>query len=93
MSLHHSFPALHIDPAGVLRPDLIPLAAFLCSAEYDDFARAIILDHAAADYPLEVLTHTTPDGWIVLDACDLEAAEEALAKGREFADVAKRGMQ
>ena len=40
--------ALYADRAGVIRPDLIPLAAFLCAEEYDDYARSLILDHAAA---------------------------------------------
>ena len=93
MSLHPNVPSRHIDRAGVLRPDLLPLAAFLCSAEYDDHARAIILDHAAAGAPLEILTHTTPDGRLILEPADLDAAEEALAKGRGFADVARGGLQ
>jgi hypothetical protein len=72
----------HVDPAGVIRADLIPLAAFLCGAEYDDHARSIILDHAAAGVPLGDLTHPTPDGWQILDRSDLDAAEAALARGR-----------
>ena len=40
--------SLIVDRAGVIRPDLTPLAAFLCAEEYDDVSRGIILDHAAA---------------------------------------------
>jgi hypothetical protein len=74
---------LHIDRAGLIRPDLIPLAAFLCAEEYDDYARSIILDHAAAGAPLRDLTIPIPgsDGWRVLEPSDLAGAEEALARG------------
>jgi hypothetical protein len=74
-------PSLHIDPSGLIRPDLIPLAAFLCAEEYGSAARSIILDHAAAGAALEVLTHPTPEGWVVLEPHDLAAAEEALRRG------------
>jgi hypothetical protein len=72
---------LHIDRAGLIRPDLIPLAAFLCAEEYD--ARSIILDHAAAGAPLRDLTIPIPgsDDWRVLEPSDLACAEEALARG------------
>jgi len=72
-----------VDRAGVIRPDLIPLAAFLCAEEYDDYARSLILDHAAAGAPLRDLTIPAPgsDGWRVLEPCDLAGAEEALARG------------
>jgi hypothetical protein len=93
MSTRPTFPSLHIDRAGVLRPDLIPLAAVLCVEEYDAYARAIILDHAAAGAPLEILTHPTSDGWLILEPSDLEAAEAALARGRGFAEAAKGGME
>ena len=73
--------SLHVDRAGVIRPDLIPLAAFLCAEEYDDYARSIILDHAAAGAPLADLTVATPDGWVVLEPCDLAGAQEALRRG------------
>jgi hypothetical protein len=72
---------LFVDQSGLVRPDLIPLAAFLCAEEYDDYARSIILDHAAAGFPLEILTRPTPDGWVVLEPHDLAAAEEALRHG------------
>jgi hypothetical protein len=74
--------SLFVDRAGVIRPDLIPLAAFLCSEEYDASARSIILDHAAAGAPLADLTIPTPDGWVVLEPSDLADAEEALRRGR-----------
>ena len=73
--------SLHFDRAGVIRPDLIPLAAFLCAEEYDAHARSLILDHAAAGAPLAVLTAPTPDGWVILEPADLDGAEEALARG------------
>jgi hypothetical protein len=73
--------SLHFDRTGIIRPDLIPLAAFLCAEEYDPYARAIILDHAAAGAPLADLTVATPDGWVVLEPCDLAGAVEALARG------------
>jgi hypothetical protein len=73
--------SLYVDRDGLIRPDLIPLAAFLCSEEYGAYARSIILDHAAAGAPLEVLTRPTPDGWVVLETHDLAAAEEALRRG------------
>jgi hypothetical protein len=72
---------LFVDQSGLVRPDLIPLAAFLCAEEYGAYARSIILDHAAAGAPLEDLTRPTPDGWVVLEPCDLAAAEEALRRG------------
>jgi hypothetical protein len=74
---------LYVDRAGVIRPDLIPLAAFLCAEEYDDYARSLILDHAAAGAPLRDLTVPAPgsDGWRVLEPCDLAGAVEALARG------------
>ncbi len=72
---------LFVDRAGVIRPDLIPLAAFLCAEEYGAYARSIILDHAAAGAPLVDLTRPTPDGWVVLEPIDLAAAEEALRQG------------
>lgn len=76
-------PSLFIDRAGVIRPELIPLAAFLCAEEYDGYARSIILDHAAAGAPLADLTVPIPgaDGWRVLEPCDLAGAEEALTRG------------
>ena len=80
-----------IDRAGALRPDLIPLAAFLCDAEYDDAARSVILDHAAAGAPLVELTRPTPDGWRILEPGDLEAAEAALARGRRTAGPSEGG--
>jgi hypothetical protein len=43
---------IFVDQSGLVRPDLIPLAAFLCSEEYDDSARSIVLDCAAAGTPL-----------------------------------------
>jgi hypothetical protein len=92
MSTHPIFPSLHIDRDRILRPDLIPLAAFLCSAEYTDDARTIILAHAAGGAPLAILTATTPDGAVILEPSDLEAAEAALARGRGFADAGKGGM-
>lgn len=75
--------SLVVDRAGVIRPDLIPLAAFLCAEEYDDHARSIILDHAAAGAPLRDLTIPAPgsDGWRVLEPHDLAGAEEALRRG------------
>jgi hypothetical protein len=73
--------SLFVDRAGVIRPDLIPLAAFLCAEEYDDYARSIILDHAAAGAPLADLTVPTPEGWVVLEPHDLAGAVEALARG------------
>jgi hypothetical protein len=72
---------LFVDQSGLVRPDLIPLAGFLCSEEYGAYARSIILDHAAAGAPLEDLTRPTPDGWVVLEPFDLAAAEEALRRG------------
>ena len=71
--------SLRIDRAGLIRPDLIPLAAFLCAEEYDAYARSLILDHAAAGAPLDVLTAPTPDGWVILEPADLAGAEEAAA--------------
>ena len=73
--------SLFVNRAGVIRPDLIPLAAFLCAEEYDDYARSIILDHAAAGAPLADLTRPTPEGWVVLEPHDLAGAEEALRRG------------
>jgi hypothetical protein len=73
--------SLHFDRAGVIRPDLIPLAAFLCAEEYDDYARSIILDHAAAGAPLADLTIPTPEGHVILEPADLAGAEEALRRG------------
>jgi hypothetical protein len=73
--------SLVVDRAGVIRPDLIPLAAFLCAEEYGTYARSIILDHAAAGAPLADLTVPTPDGWVVLEPHDLAEAEEALRRG------------
>ena len=75
--------SLFVDRAGMIRPDLIPLAAFLCAEEYDDYARSLILDHAAAGAPLRDLTIPAPgsDGWRVLEPADLAGAEEALARG------------
>ena len=73
--------SLHVDRAGVIRPDLIPLAAFLCAEEYDAYARSLILDHAAAGAPLADLTAPTPDGWVILEPADLDGASEALARG------------
>ena len=73
--------SLHVDRAGVIRPDLIPLAAFLCAEEYDDYARSIILDHAGAGAPLADLTVPTPEGHVILEPCDLAGALEALARG------------
>ena len=72
---------LFVDQSGLVRPDLIPLAGFLCSEEYGTYARSIILDHAAAGAPLVDLTQPTPDGWVVLEPHDLAAAEEALRRG------------
>jgi len=72
---------LHVDRAGVIRPDLIPLAAFLCAEEYDAYARSLILGHAAAGAPLADLTAPTPDGWVILKPADLDGALEALARG------------
>jgi hypothetical protein len=72
---------LFVDRSGLIRPDLIPLAAFLCAEEYGAYARSIILDHAAAGAPLADLTAPTPDGWVVLEPFDLAAAEEALRRG------------
>jgi hypothetical protein len=71
---------LFVDQSGLVRPDLIPLAAFLCAEEYGAYARSIILDHAAAGAPLADLTAPTPDGWVVLEPHDLAAAEEALRR-------------
>jgi hypothetical protein len=73
--------SIYVDHDGLIRPDLIPLAAFLCAEEYGAYARSIILDHAAAGAPLEVLTRPTPDGWVVLEPRDLAGALEALARG------------
>lgn len=75
--------SLVFDRAGVIRPDLIPLAAFLCAEQYGDHARSIILDHAAAGAPLADLTVPAPgsDGWRVLEPHDLAGAEEALRRG------------
>ena len=73
--------SLFVDRAGVIRPDLIPLAAFLCAEEYDDVSRGIILDHAAAGAPLADLTVPTPDGQLILEPLDLAGAEEALGRG------------
>jgi hypothetical protein len=73
--------SLHVDRAGMIRPDLIPLAAFLCAEEYDDYARSIILDHAAAGAPLADLTIPTPEGHVILEPHDLTGAEEALGRG------------
>jgi hypothetical protein len=75
------YPSLHVDRSGLIRPDLIPLAAFLCAEEYGTYARSIILDHAAAGAPLADLTTPTPDGWVVLEPHDLALAEEALRRG------------
>jgi hypothetical protein len=72
---------LFVDQSGLVRPDLIPLAAFLCGEEYGAYARSIILDCAAAGAPLRDLTVPTPDGWVVLEPFDLAAAEEALRRG------------
>jgi hypothetical protein len=80
-----------IDRAGGLRPDLIPVAAFLCDAEYDAAARSVILDHAAAGAPLVDLIRPTADGWRILEPGDLEAAEAALARGRGPAGPAGGG--
>lgn len=80
MSILTSSP-IPVDRAGVIRPDLIPLAAFLCAEEYDAYARSLILDHAAAGAPLAVLTVPTPDGWVILEPSDLDGASEALARG------------
>jgi hypothetical protein len=71
---------------------MIPLAAFLCSADYGAVARGIILDHAAAGAPLADLTRPTPDGWQILDPNDLAAAAEALAAGIARNDAAKGGL-
>lgn len=92
MNTHPAFQALHFDRAGVIRPDLIPLAALLCSAEYDAYARRLILDQAAAGAPLADLTLPTPDGWLILDPADLEAAEAALIQGRGQALAARGGL-
>jgi hypothetical protein len=73
--------SLHIDRAGVIRPDLIPLAAFLCTEEYDPYARSIILDHAGAGASLADLTIPTPEGHVILEPHDLAGAEEALRRG------------
>jgi hypothetical protein len=73
--------SLHVDRAGVIRPDLIPLAAFLCAEEYDDYARSIILDHVAAGAPMADLTIPTPEGHVILEPFDLAGAEEALRRG------------
>jgi hypothetical protein len=73
--------SLFVDRAGVIRPDLIPLAAFLCAEEYDAISRGIILDHAAAGAPLADLTRATPDGHLILEPSDLAGAEEALRRG------------
>lgn len=81
MSTRPVYPSLHVDQAGVIRPDLIPLAAFLCSEEYDDYARSIILDHVAAGATLADLTRPTPDGWVILEPVDLVGAVEALRRG------------
>lgn len=72
---------LFVDRAGVVRPDLIALAAFLFAEEYGDYARSLILDHAAAGAPLADLTVPTPEGWVVLEPIDLAGAEEALRRG------------
>src|SRR6516162_452148 len=72
---------LFVDRSGLIRPDLIPLAAFLCAEEYGAYARSIILDHAAAGAPLADLTAPTPDGWVILEPFDLAAAEEARRRG------------
>jgi hypothetical protein len=72
---------LFVDQSGLIRPDLIPLATFLCGEEYGAYARSIILDHAAAGAPLAELTAPTPDGWVVLEPHDLAEAEEALRRG------------
>lgn len=81
MSTRPVSPSLHVDRVGIIRPDLIPLAAFLCAEEYDTISRGIILDHAAAGAPLEILTARTPDDQIILEPADLAGAEEALARG------------
>ena len=75
--------SLFVDRAGMIRPDLIPLAAFLCAEEYDDYARSLILDDAAAVDPLRDLTIPAPgsDGWRFLKLADLAGAEEVLARG------------
>jgi len=73
--------SIPVDRVGVIRPDLIPLAAFLCAEEYDAYARSLILDHAAAGAPLVDLTAPTPDGWVILEPADLDGASEALARG------------
>jgi hypothetical protein len=93
MNSHPAFKSSHIDRAGVIRPDLIELAAYLCSAEYTAEARLTILDHAASGVPLADLTVPTADGALILDPGDLEPAEAALAQGRGFAQGAKGGMQ
>jgi len=68
--------SLVVDRAGVIRPDLIPLAAFLCAQEYDAVSRGIILDHAAAGAPLaDLAAHG------ILEPIDLAGAEEALGRG------------
>lgn len=72
---------LFVDRAGVVRPDLIALAAFLFAEEYDDYARSLILDHAAAGAPLADLTVPTPEEWVVLEPIDLAGAEEVLRRG------------
>jgi hypothetical protein len=81
MSTHPAYPSLPVDRAGLIRPDLIPLAAFLCAEEYGDSARAIILGQAAAGAALEALTRPTPGGWVILEPIDLAGAREALARG------------
>ena len=77
--MNHS--TLFVDRAGVIRPDLIPLAAFLCAEEYDASARSLILAHAAAGAPLADLAVPAFGGVVVLEPHDLAGAEEALARG------------